>query len=1726
MNVFELRRRLINDYADYVRSFIRIRDPRIKACVDEHLDDGLLWPDPLIQLNPSFEQGESIDDLVEGGTLHPECRGIFRLKAGQQDQGKMLRLHRHQAEAIKVARLGVNYVLTTGTASGKSLAYVVPIVDHVLRRGSGRGIQAIVVYPMNALANSQVNELTKFIRFGFPDGRGLVTFEKYTGQEGQEERDRILNSPPDILLTNYVMLELILTRTRERQFIEAGRGLRFLILDELHTYRGRQGADVAMLARRVREAFAAETLQCVGTSATLGTEGTEVERRVEIARVASQLFGAPVKPEHVIGESLIRATPIQDDRAPEFISSLRERLTRPAPPPRKYLEFVADPLSSWIESTFGLARSHDEGRLVRATPGTISGSHGAAVALSNLVGLSEEACADAIMRQLLASYACEPDPETGLRPFAFRLHQFISRGDTVYASLEAEDAREITLRGQHYAPGGRDRILLPLVFCRECGQEYYCVRQSGDAAGGQHTYAPRDLSSRKGGDNEQAGFLYVNTKKPWPTEPVEMMNLLPEDWLEEHRGTIRVKRDRKDHVPLRVWVSPLGGDSDNGLECHFIPAPFRFCLACGVAYSFTLRQDYVKLASLATEGRSTATTILSLAAVRHMKQDETIEDRARKVLSFTDNRQDASLQAGHFNDFVEMGLLRSALFSAAEAAGPNGIAHEMIVERVFDALSLPLEQYSVNPEVRFQAPLEEAKRALRMVLGYRLYRDLRRGWRVNSPNLEQCGLLEIRYRSLAELCRSGQDWAALHPSLANAAPELREEVAKTLLDHMRRELAIKVDYLDAVVHDRIRQQSSQHLIAPWAIDENEKPEPARVLYPRSSGGEGRFEGVFLSERGSFAHYLRRLFARDGGARPSVDDTRRMIADLLAALKVAGLVEVVVPARTAKDVPGYQIPASAMIWVAGDGKRAFHDPIRVPRAPSTQGQPNPFFVNFYRAVAKENLGLRALEHTAQVNKDQRIRREDDFREGRLRVLYCSPTMELGIDIKELNVVSLRNIPPTPANYAQRSGRAGRSGQPALVFSYCSTYSSHDQYFFRRPEQMVAGFVRPPRLDLSNEDLIRAHVHAIWLAETGLSLEGSLKEIFDLSDDNLGLHLQQRVVDAFAPPDLRLRALKRSARVLESIADQIKTADWYSERWLEEAIAQAPRQFDAACERWRGLYRAAKRQNAIQSRIGTDASRTEEERKRARALRAEADHQIDILLEAQNAIDSDFYSYRYFASEGFLPGYNFPRLPLSAYIPGRRDRLGKNEYLSRPRFLAISEFGPRAIVYHEGSRYRINRVILQVREDSQDPALTSVKQCGNCGYLHPMPEGGGPDLCERCTHRLGLPLASLLRMQNVATKRADRINCDEEERTRMGFEVQTGFRFTERGGKPSCETARAQQGGAILADLTYAHAGTLWRMNLGWKRRARREEYGFVIDTERGYWKKNEEEPDEDDQDPLSPQQRRVIPYVEDRRNCLIVDPGQDLDAAQIVSLQAALKNAVQVEFQLEENEIAAETLPSRESPRSILLYESSEGGAGVLRRLVSEPDALGRVARRALEICHFDAESGADRGKAERASEPCEAACYDCLMSYANQIDHALLDRKAIREILMQLTLASVSTSPAPVSRPEHMNRLLRLCQSDLEKAWLTFIESRTLRLPSKAQARIEACRTCPDFFYDESLTAVYVDGPHHRYPERQARDRTQTACMEDLGYSVIRFGLEEDWGKIIERHPNVFGKAP
>lgn len=265
MDVFDLRRQIVDDYATFARSFTRIKADDLRRQVDAIYGGDQFWPEPLLQISPHFRPGASVDELSSAGDIHPTTARVFRVP---ESPATGLRLHTHQQEALTLAKRGRSFVVTTGTGSGKSLCFFVPIVDAILRAkatDSRPRTRAIVVYPMNALANSQAEELEKFLKLVAPDQP--ITFARFTGQEDTERRREIAAHPPDILLTNFMMLEYLMTRQDavDQDVIRHCQDLEYLVLDELHTYRGRQGADVALLVRRIRALLSPRGLRCVGT---------------------------------------------------------------------------------------------------------------------------------------------------------------------------------------------------------------------------------------------------------------------------------------------------------------------------------------------------------------------------------------------------------------------------------------------------------------------------------------------------------------------------------------------------------------------------------------------------------------------------------------------------------------------------------------------------------------------------------------------------------------------------------------------------------------------------------------------------------------------------------------------------------------------------------------------------------------------------------------------------------------------------------------------------------------------------------------------------------------------------------------------------------------------------------------------------------------------------------------------------------------------------------------------------------------------------------------------------------------------------------------------------------------------------------------------------------------------------------------------------------------------
>jgi len=595
------------------------------------------------------------------------------------------------------------------------------------------------------------------------------------------------------------------------------------------------------------------------------------------------------------------------------------------------------------------------------------------------------------------------------------------------------------------------------------------------------------------------------------------------------------------------------------------------------------------------------------------------------------------------------------------------------------------------------------------------------------------------------------------------------------------------------------------------------------------------------------------------------------------------------------------------------------------------------------------------------------------------------------------------------------------------------------------------VRPPAIDLSNQELVQSHLNAIWLAATEVALQPSIAELLDLPLP--GRPVLQSIRDSLADAEVAKRAPARMENFLAQFPDALTPdkGSWFDNaaEFSRRAVHDALQRFEASFDRWRDLFEAAQRQLDDAHRIISDHSTGSRELHAAKERHRQAANQLDLLKSRSDSQSSDFFTYRYLATEGFLPGYNFPRLPLLAYVPATQDGR-KQTFLQRARFLGISEFGPGSLVYHEGRAFRVAKAMLSPSARSGDDgrlATYAIKVCRECGAAH---EEQSREMCHACGAWLADAslIRDVFRIANVETVPAERISINDEERQRRGFDLQTLFAWASRSGHVDVREAVTRDGGEDLIRLSYGPGATITRVNKGLRRRRDQSDLGFVIDPRTGWWAKSEDDSDEGG-DGMTTRQK-VVPVVEESKNALLLRPAPAFGVLSIkgmTTLQHALLRGLETVFQLEQGEVLGESLPSKDDRRAILLYEASEGGAGVLSRLAMEPDALARVAREALLIMHFKPPEDLAGVTAETLPEDkgvaCIAGCYRCLLSYYNQPDHETIDRREADLKTALLRLARSATSPpAQAAKPPSVGGALSLDPGEGE--WRAVLEARGL----------------------------------------------------------------------------------
>jgi superfamily II DNA/RNA helicase/very-short-patch-repair endonuclease len=1719
MNILKFHRGLIENYKTYIQSFVNIKDKKISDFVEKEISDKKLWPEPLVQFNPNFEKGRLLSELVNEANLHSTLPKIF----------EGFELFKHQEEAILLGTQDREFIVTSGTGSGKSLTYIATIFNHVLHNPnsfSGK-IQAVIVYPMNALINSQYKEIEKYKdKFEEKYGKDTfpITFAQYTGQENNEEREALRAKPPHIILTNYMMLELIMTRGGEDVALRKNilENLKYLVFDELHTYRGRQGSDVSVLIRRIKSA-AANDIISIGTSATMvsGENTSLAEQKKQVANVASTIFGSDIDATQVINERLVKS--IGKSYVPtnlELQKAVHSKITGI----ESVKEFENHATANWIEQNIALELKEDI--LVRRKPVTLTYI---AEKLAVISGTELQTTKEHLEELLNWANLLNANTPKNQKYLPFRIHQFIAQTGSVYSTLGDQESRELFLDAGLYADN-KDTLIYPMVFSRTSGHEFNCItlNTKEQKIEARETY---DTSENENDEDEfvsTEGYLFINHKED--EEPVwdlerDKLNF-PDTWFTPERkdGSRSVKKEKESRLPRKIYFDKQGNFSfSNPLEFTgwFITYPLMFDPTSGLIFD-TKTSEWSKVMKLGGEGRSTATTVMSFETITQLHKFEESPE-TQKLLSFTDNRQDASLQAGHFNDFVKVGQLRAAITKAVENS--TGLDFSNIATHVFDQLELKQEQYA-KYTATFPGPKKDNEDALKDLIMYRIIHDLRRSWRVVLPNLEQCGLLRIEYKHLSESVADDSLWTAQPLLLAMPAAE-RYEFLHQVFDFFRKTNALNNTQLEPNV---IRQKSTnirEKLKEPWTLDKDEKIDfPNHIRFEKlgrvskdmytESGGSQSVLGRFIKEVAkSYEVDIR-------GRQPFID----FIYPFLNLLCDGGWLTKE-PVRNANNdtVFVYRLRVDTILWKKGDVETMVSDKIKARSYREIQQKPNEYFRQFYKTDFKAIKQIEGKEHTGQINSEERKRREKLFRSGEISTLFCSPTMELGIDIADLSIVHMRNVPPTPANYAQRSGRAGRSGQAALVLVYCSNFSAHDRHYFKNNTEMVAGTVTAPRIDLINEELLLSHLHASILTVKPLhALKKSMKDIVDIQDTNK-LALKQEIIDL-----LELSVAEKQyivANFSKVINDRYfnrelekRKPGWFTEAWIKMHVDRFTESFDASINRWRKLYRAAQEQiksaaSIIENRIYGD---NHEKKIEARRTLFRAEIERDLLLNdptkkqnSGNNEQSEFYPYRYLAAEGFLPGYNFTRLPIRSFM---ETEAGGGEYISRPRFVALQEFGPRNVIYHDGAKYRIDKLILTDAELK----LERAKVCPKTGYfLYDQQYGYEVDPIINEPLQLDSTKhihSTLIEMTESRAHEQQRITCQEEERTKKGYDIQTYFSVD--GGFENSLEGLVKIGDEKLLHIHYFPTCRIYKLNLKWRAS---ENQGFSIQMNSGNWKSKAQQQAATDPEEI----KDVKLFTSDTANAIYIQPVKTL-ALQggnkgVITLMFAIKKAIENHFQVESNEMAATIMGEEDAP-NILIYESSEGSLGVLSQLFDSPAVYKSIMQEAYKVCFI-------KNGVEEEGEVIPAT-YDDLLSYYNQYYHKKIDRNLVRDALQLLRNSNleITTNKAFDNYEDHYQfmQAARDPNSSTEEKFLKHLFNQSLRLPDEAQPHILNMYVRPDFLYKPNI-CIFCDGTPHDKDIVREDDTEKRSALMAAGYQVLSWHYLDSLDEFVAKRPDIFKKV-
>jgi hypothetical protein len=1299
---------VLDEYRDYLRTEFRAKDPQLRAALDRELDSpAFLAQQPFYQAHRPFRPGQPWRDLPIDA----------RLAGVMENRSHSPTAYLHQSQAIQelLSPLARPVVVTTGTGSGKTEAFLDPVLQNAIEDAAlfkKSGLTAILLYPMNALANDQKQRIEDYLREA--GWEGVIRVEQYDRGTTQAKRQEMRDNPPHILLTNYMMLEYLLVRPADRDGIFANHRCRFLVLDEVHTYRGVLGSNIALLVRRLRTHLARARqdwrpnvpeeqrtkrypqLVPVATSATIKSVDEEGLSRDEVIRQRdeavqqffSHLTGAPPDSICVFGEELqdlvIPNEAVHPDRPGTVDAHSLDVSDQQAVQTALCRLANLDPATPLAEAVRRYRLLWDLNAWLIRRP----------MSLQQLVGQVRDevpARADRTEEELRAEVeaalvigAALPDNVPGA--LRLRAHRFI-RGGWKFHRCVNPDCGRLYPMGEERC-GACNHLTAPLYLCRNCGADY--LRFAGDLE--TEPLHPSADESERG-----EWMLYDPSR-------FEQSQMVDEDTFEDASAEelSRSRRGRRQ-VPTQIRgrqvcegsVDPAtlqysANPDDYRLRVTLSPARTR-CLCCGGTAG---SRNVITPVGL---GTSAAVKVLAEGMIESLadaNRDRPGHDGKERLLIFSDSRQDAAHQARFIIFASRFDRLRRRLIQLL------GDHPSLTIQRAVELLSETAVQQKDNPHVPHQTdwiPEQDLER-IRAWEEAPLLDEIavNAGYRGSVVNL---GLVGIAYHQLDEYVnRRG---AGLAQNLGIGIPEFLH-VCRVLLDEIRTRGALSrpmlcyhsahpsyPSHFRSAEWERRVKQPSGYPLSPegqvlTSVDLAAIPAGIRVSNAwRRPGGRGRAP--------SLERLLRQLVERFGGAEPN----ENLMENVLAFLRDGRFLDPVDLFGARDRVRLLQVNAESIrLTLLEDSNRFRCDVCGEAMARSRQGMPCPFCHGTIAAWTSEHLlenrsvrrirtpeaiPLVAGEHTAQVTTADRAELEDNFKarpqQSPVNVLACSPTLEMGIDVGGLDAVVMRNVPPRPDNYAQLGGRAGRRSRVGMVLGYARA-TPHDQYFYDRPREMIAGEVPAPALSLRNRDVIVRHLYAIVFGAAEPGLAG-------------------RMV-AYVTPDGQIKEEPLAALIEGVRAQREHAVSLARDAWGADVLAQAGldehdlrRYLDQLPDRIRRVIESTARQvTDLRQALESFAQSLEGRYAGVRAADLVArllGIPVDRRGNQQDADDrSAGYPLRRFAEFGLLPGYEFPSEPAALRLLGDEH---EEDPLSVTRRFGIGQFQFDANVYARRKRWKV-------------------------------------------------------------------------------------------------------------------------------------------------------------------------------------------------------------------------------------------------------------------------------------------------------------------------------------------------------------------------------------------------------------------------------------------------------